>query len=257
MSTVIADNKLTMTASGTGYQSAIGQLRVAPPAGADMMVFLYRAYYDSATSSEASTNYGWGNPSCLGFSFNGTVPSGTDHSNFFGLSGQNSSGNNVGYTYDANAFGTGEAGLGFNSRNSNNGYNGGTGTNSSGAFSSVISANKGAWDIPANPTTGAKFTGVWVVKKVAGSQSILLSSGYNLESLTKEDAGQARTSANTVWYGTDQSITESTNWRPSSSIIVFPEYVVFGFPSGVVGRKMVVEWFKIEYYAYNQLIATT
>lgn len=95
------------------------------------------------------------------------------------------------------------------------------------------------------------------MKKSTGTQNILLSSGYNMESLSLADAGNARTSANTVWYKTDQSISEPTNWRPSNSLITFPEHVVFAFPSGVVGRKMIVDWFKLEYYAYNQLIAST
>lgn len=257
MSAVITDNQLILTASGTGYQSASAELRSAPPASADMMVFLFRAYYDSATGNEAETNYGWGNPACYGLSFSGDIPQGTNHSNFFGISGGNSNGNFVGYIYNANAFGTGEAGLAMYARSTSNGYNGGTGTNASGAFTSGLGSSRGAWDLPANPTVGAKFTGVWVVKKKGGSQDILLNNGYNLESLSLADAGNARTSGNTVWYGTEQSITETTNWRPSSSLITFPEHVVFGFPSGVVGRKMVVDWFKIEYYAYNQLIATT
>lgn len=256
MSAVITDNQLILTATGTGFQAASGMLRTTPPASADMMVFMFRAYYDSYTSDE-NVNYGWGNPGCLGFSFSGDVPSAGDHSNFFGV-GSNASetSDDVYYKYSSNAFGSGEAGLGFYPRNGSNAFSGSDSEDNPGSFTSDIEPN-GPWDLPANPTSGAKFTGIWIVKKVINSRNILLSSGYNMESLSLEDIRNARTSENTVWHGTDTLIEESSNWRPSDSLIKMPEYVVFGFPSGIIGKKLIVDHFQIDWYSYNQLVAST
>lgn len=256
MSSIIDNNTLTMEATGTGYQSAIGQMRIAAPAGSDMMVMVFRAYFDTFTANE-SANYGWSNPSAFGLSFNGTIPMPSNHSNFFGLSSRSAGGDTVELIYNADAFGTGEAGVAFGVRSNLSTWNGATVTQPGNSLTSSLSP-KGPWDLPANPTTGAKYTGIWIIKADRGTSNVRFQSGFNLESLALDNLRDAKDDAETVWYNTSEiTFAESTNWRPTIQTMKFPSYFVFSFPSGVPGKKMIIERIGIDWFSYNQLVGTT
>lgn len=255
MSAKIEDNKLTLEASGTGYQSAVGQFRFQAPGSTDRMDIFFRAYFDSYTQNE-SANYGWSNPSAFGLSFTGAIPWPNDHSNFFGLSSATSGGDTVSMVYASDAFGAGNPGVAFGARATTATYIGSSATQPTAGFATDI-APRGPWDLPANPTVGEMFTGIWSIRKVQNTSNLWISTGYNLESLDLDDLRYALDSEQTVWYKKNDSKPETTNWRPTLQTAKFPDYLVFSLPSGIPGVKLVVERIAVDWHSYNQLVLST
>lgn len=112
--------------------------------------------------------------------------------------------------------------------------------------------------LPNNTTQKDLYTGIWAVRSAPG-QSIKVDIGYNLEGLDADTAVQALTSTETCWLPAGSTspdsmvVQETSNWRPDEDTIRFPEYALWKFCSGVSGRKLVVEWMRIDYYHYNEL----
>lgn len=221
-----------------------------------MLVMAFRAYYDSFTESESSVNYGWSNPAAFGISFTGDIPMPSNHANFFGLSSRSAGGDYVELIYNGSAFGSGNPGVAFGVR-SNLSTWGGSSSASSGNVMTSSLAPQGPWDLPANPTIGGQYTGIWIIKKDMNTNNVRLHTGFNLNSLELDDLRFAKDDAATVWYNdSETTFQDSTNWRPTDQIIRFPSWLVFSFPSGIPGKKMIVERVSMDWYTYNQLVGT-
>lgn len=254
MSATIINNRLTLEATGTGFQSAVGRFRFPAPGGTDMMVIFFRAYFDSYTADE-SQNYGWSNPAAFGLSFDGNVPMPTNHANFFGLSSLAAGGDTVVMKFAPDAFGAGEDGVSFGARGPTATYIGSTAAQPGPCFTSPVSP-RGPWDLPANPDVGDQYTGVWIIRKSQNTSDIWISSGYNMESLQLDSLRAAKDSAGTTWYEQDTIKSEGTNWRPTTTTMALPQFLVFSLPTGVPGVKLIVERVSVDWYSYNQLVAS-
>lgn len=246
MSAIISDGKLLLSATGTGYATGKRTLPAAP-AGADVLVCYFRAYFEGFAASE-SANYGWDNAGCFGLSFNGTFPA-YDASvalnaktGFFGLTHASTAAATAhtlesapgGWDGDTVRFGTPQ-------------FLTGKAAAPNGALASALTQ---AARLPHGATHGATFTGIWKITK-APSQQIVVSTGRNFESLALENISQALTSGETVWDIVNEAVTEASNWRPAEGTMGFPGYVLAKFTGGVAGTRFVLDHLKAEYWKAN------
>lgn len=243
MSASITNNQIVLEATGAGFQQGRIPLPIAPE-GSDMMAFFFRYHYDTYVADEGPTDYGWDAADCFGLSFDGVVPTEAIKSNFFGWINDNAS----------SIFNFEAAWAEFNGEDAVNGagdhnlYDGegnilGDAVNQASRFSEGIAK-------PANPTVGAKYTGVWIIKKDdADLANINISIGGNFESLA--DLADARTSAATIFGDLNNPIVVGTsgNWR-SGGGMTFPSWVIINYTSGVNGRKFILDSYKAEYYQF-------
>lgn len=244
MSAGIINNQVVLEATNAGYQEARIPLPIAP-AAADMLAFYFRAWYDTYAADEGPTDYGWDAGDCFGLSFDGVTPTEAIKANFFGWINDNA---DTVFNFEA-------AWAEFNAQNAVNGsgdhnvYDGegnilGDPVNDPARFSEGMAR-------PANPTVGALYTGVWLMKKDDNDNTKLnISIGGNFESLVNIE--DARTSANTIWGDQNLAITvgNSGNWRDSTGAINFPNWLIAKYTSGVNGRKFIIDQYKVEYYDY-------
>jgi hypothetical protein len=83
-----------------------------------------------------------------------------------------------------------------------------------------------------------------------------LSYGNNWQNLTSANFSTALSSSLTNWAFQNVSQVETTNFRPNHanadvalrSTITFPRWLVVRWPSGIVGRNLVITDIKVEYY---------
>ena len=101
-----------------------------------------------------------------------------------------------------------------------------------------------------DPTIGARFTGIWIARKTLATNTVAISGGWNMESLA--DMRDARTSAATAWHTTNATVTDSTNWRPGGDM-AFPTHFCAKFPSPTIGRKMVFDQLRVDYFTASEL----
>ena len=243
MSAGIVSNKIELEATGAGFQTARIPLPKAP-VGSDMLAFFFRVFYDTYAADEGPTDYGWDAADCFGLSFDGVIPTEAIKSNFFGWINDNAS---TVFNYEA-------AWAGFNFQAAVNGagdhnvYDGegnilGDPVNDTLRFPQGMAR-------PANPTVGATYTGVWIIKKDDNDLTkINISIGGNFESLA--DLAAARTAANTIFGDLNNPITvgNSGNWRTGGGMN-FPSWIIMKYTSGVNGRKFILDSYKAEYYQF-------
>jgi hypothetical protein len=105
--------------------------------------------------------------------------------------------------------------------------------------------------IPANPTLGQTFTGVWVVRRDGNtSNGIRVSLGYNLAGVPRADFSQVAFSPATVWTLQHSLVTDGTWWRQSSGMR-FPEWWLIKNPAPTVGRRMVLDHVQFDFSRFN------
>jgi len=258
MSTTITGGRLVMTADGTGYHAARRTLSPAPT-NATMMCFYFRCWFDSYTATnEENAVRGWNAAWAFGFNFNRDFPEVGSWGGYFGPA-----------NITTNA---GDYGLVKNWRNGpefgdTDGYNrfwfdildgGGDtvfmlGKSDSGYRGNSDNLARTVTVLPGNPTQGAAFTGVWLIKKSYNAGRILISLGYNLEGLGRQKFDDARTNAATVWACRDEAVTDGDpgTWRLNGTMN-FPRYFHIRFPSYTSGKKFVVDHMRIEYRDFNE-----
>jgi len=243
MTASIIANQLVLEATGAGYQTGRVPLPIAPPT-ADMIAFFFRGFYDTYAADEGPTDFGWDAADCFGLSFDGVIPTEAIKANFFGWINDN--GSSV-FNYEA-------AWAEFNGQDAVNGagdhnvYDGegnvlGDPVNDPARFSEGMAR-------PANPTVGATYTGVWLIKKdEADPTRINISIGGNFESLVNIE--DARTSPNTIWGDLNVPIVVGAagNWR-AGGIMNFPSWIIMKYTSDINGRKYILDEYKAEYYQF-------
>ena len=243
MSAGITNNQIILEATGVGYQEARVPLPISPPT-ADMVAFYFRCFYDLYAADEGPTDYGWDAADCFGLSFDGVTPTEANKENFFGWINRNGS---TVFNFEA-------AWAEFNGENAVNGngdhnvFDGegndlGDPVNNPARFSEGMAR-------PANPTVGAKYTGVWLIKKDDSDLTkINISIGANFASLANIE--DARTDSNTIWGDLNVPIVvgDTGNWRDGGGIN-FPEWLIIKYTSGVNGRKFILDEYKLEYFEY-------
>jgi len=242
MTVSASGSDITMEANGAGYNQYRFPLPEAP-ADADMMVFAFRYWYDTFAASE-DANAGWDGSDCFGLSFDGVMPDDTAQANFFGWV-DTDAGQNLIYSAANANFNNADVVLGDTSHDVLDGEG-----NNLGAINSDQARFLGGFGKPANPTVGATYTGLWIVKRDAGSaDKIMLTQGANFQSLA--NLSLARTDSNTVFGETDTLLTVGNggNWR-SGGGINFPTWVVSKFTSASVGKKFVLDSYHTQYYKY-------
>jgi hypothetical protein len=244
MSAVIdGDNRVVLTGDNLGWSGARREL-VAPVSGFDGMRVAFRAWWDSFTGTlQDNTSPGWDPVACFGLGFTNVFPANAGADGFFGIRGGTGAGALVANFFSANIFGTGKPGdflysnTVFNIYNSNTALTGGT---------------NAMQYLPANPTVGEEFTGVWVIKRGLSADNIVVSLGWNMESLARANMAQAFTSPATTWTILNSSVTDGTHWRASGDMN-FPQWFLLKNPSPTIGRKLVLDHVVIEYFKYNEL----
>lgn len=239
MSATISNGKLILTSERNGFNMGIKTLPDAP-ANIDMMVFAFRAYWDTYTASETVTT-GWESFQCFGLSFDGLEPTLVSKSNFNGIGAYSGATNSsVSVSYGASTFGTNLPGT----------------TIQNGAYLFLTGAivvggvTTSGLSFPANPTVGSLFTGLWTVRKVAGTRDAYFNLSYNMDGIPIGSLCSARISANTVVSYSD-TLYSNTLWCPSISTFSPPKYVVAKFCGGALGKKLIVESVEIEYHKWG------
>ena len=268
MPSLISSNTLRLQPDNLTAQTARVQLP-AQPAGANTMVFYYKAYMEISTTNnpeyEDGTSYAWGNDAFFGLSFSGTVSSNTggiagfsngtegwvlfvraagSHSPFAAGSGYSSVspvcfGSNMGFFY------YGPSGQIINSSNTNFG---------------------GGQFCPTTQNIGVegaqKYLGiVQIARHQEDNARVIFSYGNNWENLAAADFRNALSSPLSNWAFRNVSVLETTNFRPNHragldnsldpalrSTITFPRWIVARWPSAIVGRNLVLTDIKVEYY---------
>ena len=243
MSVSLDGQKIIMEANGAGYNQYRFPLPSAPSA-ADVMVFVFRYFYDEFDDTELGQDAGWDSSDCFGLSFDGVIPDDALQDNFFGWV-DTDAGQNFFFLASHVNFNGHAVVVGAGSRDilDADGTNRGSILNNAAIFMP-------GFGTPPNPTIGALYTGIWVFKRDTGStDKILLTTGGNFESLA--NLADARLDANTVFGETDTLLTVGGggNWRNGGGIN-FPTWVVSKFTSALSGRKFVLDSYKAEYYSY-------
>ena len=242
MSVSLDGQKIIMEANGAGYNQYRFPLPGAPSA-ADVMVFVFRYFYDAFAANE-DADAGWDGSDCFGLSFDGVIPNDALQDNFFGWVDTDAGQNFIFSAADANFNGK-DVVIGDSSHDILDAD--GTKLGDIGTSPARFMPGFGK---PANPTVGAIYTGIWVFKRDTGSiDKILLTTGGNFESLA--NLADARLDANTVFGETDTLLTVGSggNWRNGGGIN-FPTWVVSKFTSAISGKKFVLDSYKAEYYSY-------
>jgi hypothetical protein len=102
-----------------------------------------------------------------------------------------------------------------------------------------------------------KYLGIIMVSRHSEDvQRVVLSYGNNWQNLTSANFSTALSSSLTNWAFQNSSQVETTNFRPNHanadvalrSTITFPRWLVVRWPSGIVGRNLVITDIKVEYY---------
>lgn len=261
MPAIISSNTLRLEPDGLSAQTARVQLP-AQPAGANVMVFYYKAYMEAAVGNnpafEDGSSYAWGTKGFFGLSYDGDVNS---NSNAVGFGNRD---NGVLYMWGPQAFAPFAGGSGFGSVQ----------PVSFGVFSSEFSIGRQAVFFNASnggfeagrfcPTTinigveGAqKYLGiVQVARHRENVQQVVFSYGNNWQGLAADHFASALPSSLTNWAFRNIAQTDIINARPNhanadvalQSTINFPSWVVVRWPSNIVGRNLVITDIKVEYY---------
>jgi hypothetical protein len=243
MSAVIdGNNRVVLTGDNLGWSGARREL-VAPVSGYDGMRVAFRAWWDSFTASvQDNTSPGWDPVACLGLGFTNVFPANAGADGFFGIRGGTGSGMSVENVFIADNFGTGKPGDFLYSNLARAVFNSG----------STLNNSLPGHLLPANPTVGEEFTGVWVVKRGLSADNIVVSLGWNMESLARANMANAFTSLATTWDVLNTSVTDGTHWRASGDMN-FPQWFLLKNPSPTIGRKLVLDHVVIEYFKFNEL----
>lgn len=243
MPATIQNSIVYLAADGFGYQAAKAPLPV-PPSGMTGMYFVFRAYFNG---SEQNTIPGWDHTFAFGLCFNGINPTQTSRANFFGIASDPSdSPSAVGIRGSSYAF-----------MFSNGNYMGGE---SYGVYQQPANFYSGRASgamtignridqigcLPSGASSGAYYTGVWVIKK-AGIDQVSLSVGYNLDAIPVSNLKSAVTSAETKWPWRDLIFTDATNWRLGGNMN-FPSHFIAKLPSSVAGRQLIIEKVDMRYF---------
>jgi len=112
---------------------------------------------------------------------------------------------------------------------------------------------KGSLAIPASPSEGAKFTGIWEVYGSDVDNSVYYRFHINWDSVSTSDLLAAYGQAGT-WGGltsnkgpdTIHGNSTGTNWRNVDGSMNFPRYLMLRYP--FFAQRMVLDHFKVAYY---------
>jgi hypothetical protein len=272
MPATITSNQLQLQPDSLGYQGARYQLP-AQPTNAETMVFYYKAYGDGFPVGddyfEDGPGYGWNKESVFGLSFNGSLTA-----NNGGVVGwANTDDPNRICRVRRNAF---QPQFISNSRISLSASGQHISFGNEGAYFYYGSTNKGQRITSLSQygvgkfcptTTGIGLTGaadflgiIKVQKNISNPSQISISVGNNWEGLSTNNFATALSSSKTNWDLFNYAQVETTNFRPYSTnpalsnTIFFPSWIVAKWPSGIVGRNLVVTNIKVEYYSKETLI---
>ena len=274
----ISGGLLTLTGDGYGWAKAVKTLPV-PPASAKRMVFAWRGWFDTYAASSVTientvlTDLQW----LFGLSFTPAVPvqSGVvgewsddvtqadgghfaaAYPDFFGLASYRHSATALRLIMQDHDGAEGDLAAPM-SDNGDDIY-----TGFFGAYSTVtalksedqmaatgIAANMA---MPANPTDGAKFTGIWEVYGSDVNNSVYYRLHINWDSVSKNDLFGAYDQVGT-WKAVSSdtgAITihgdiTGTNWRNADGSMNFPRYLMLRYP--FKAQSMVLDHYKIAYY---------
>jgi hypothetical protein len=237
----IDNGAVQLVGDGAGWNGA--RRKILIPAGVwDSMTVTWRAWWDTyTTNNQDMTTPGWDTIACLGLGFTSEFPTflGSGWDGFFGIRGLTGSTGNMGSIYDGSAFGSGNPGawiwgssVDFRLRNS---------------ATDISGTNNARRMIPANPTLGPTFTGVWVVRRDGNtSNGIRVSLGYNLAGVPRADFSQVASSPATVWTLQHSLVTDGTWWRAGGGMHC-PGWFLVKNPSPTVGRKLVLDHVEFQF----------
>lgn len=225
-------------------------------ADADVMLFCYKGWLE-LQAQVSSEDYGFDCRGLWGLSFDGIVPSYGDPStvnlsNFFGLVNvQPGNVNEVDYL-NAAILTTNDA-WAFYYQNviwSGANLNSTTSLHDGGPNSLTDSVGQ---ILPRTKALSDQFTWIWkMVKSTEENDEVVMSIGYNLESLSGRDMFNAASSENTVWVQENVTFTETDNWRAGGGI-TFPRWVMFAFAGGNPTDTLYIDEFGVKFTKESEL----
>jgi hypothetical protein len=230
MAATTSGEQLILTGDNLGWSGGTRQI-LRPSGNWDGMAVAFRAWWDTYTTTlQDNTSPGWDPVACFGLGFGNTFPANAGADGFFGIRGYTGSGMLVANYLEANIFGTGKPGTFLYSNTNFAFYNSNV----------ALATNTLSKFLPANPTVGEEFVGVWIIKRGLSSNNIIVSLGWNMESLSQANMHQAFDSSATAWPMLNSSFTDGTHWRADGNMN-FPEWFILKNTSPTVGRKLVLD----------------
>ena len=256
MAATITNSKVYLTADGLGWQAVRAPLPAAP-VGTTGLLFVYRAYFDSfsgGTTDNLTT--GWNHTWAFGLTFGSTMPSYNSRANFFGVANLTDTNLNLRqYTPTSNYYGTNQPATTYLTQGNqwSRFYPGSTSSFADNTDTGTYWGAQTPTYFPSNPTTGQQYTGIWIIKKSEISDRIMVSAGYNMESLDRTNLMAALSSTNTVWTNSDQEMIETTNWRVGGNMN-FPSYFIAKMPSPTIGKQFIIDKIDLRYYNTDSFV---
>ena len=272
MPAIIISNQLQLQPNNIGYQGARFQLP-PQPVNAETMVFYYKAYGEGFPLGndylEDGSGYSWNKESMFGLSFSGSLSA--NNGGIVGWTGRENP-NNI-YRIRRNVFNSNFISNSNISLSANGQHM--TFGNESAYFyyghqtKSNFITSFGLYGVGVFcPTTNgigltgaANFLGIIKIQKnTSNANQISISVGNNWEGFSVENFASALSSSKTNWEMFNYAQPETTNFRPYSTTptlsntIFFPSWIVAKWPSGIVGRNLVITNIKVEYYSQETLI---
>ena len=259
MSAFLSGSRVILEGDGMGWQMARTNLPPAP-LSADGMIFAYRAWFDSFTGSgQESVAPGWDSTFAFGLTFNNTLPAFNTRANFFGLATAPAANSpfdgtlvynvNVAPDYHSMVYYASNA-PGYNSWCYSTFWPG-TSASQSNITPTDVSLVGYPYDhcsLPYQPNIGATFSGIWVIKKsVSNNTALTYSLGYNMSTLS--NILSAFADGGTVWYVSNNTFTDTSNWRAGGGLNV-PTQFVAKMPSYSPGRKLVIDKIDVQYFSF-------
>lgn len=262
MPSLISSNTLRLEPDNLAAQSARVQLPDRP-AGANTMVFYYKAYMEFFAANnpqgEDGSSYAWGANAFFGLSFSGSVSSNTGVVGF-----SNGDSPWVMQVFGPQQYAPFSNGSGYSSVEivnfgaiSTNFYHG----PAKQAFSMGNQNFGGGRFCPTTRDIGVvgakKYLGIiQIARHQENVQQVVFSYGNNWENLAVENFRNALSSTLSNWAFRNVAVNETTNFRPNHassdpalrSTINFPGWIVMRWPTAIVGRNLVITDIKVEYY---------
>lgn len=261
MASLISSNTLRLEPDNLTAQTARVQLP-AQPAGANTMVFYYKAYMEVAANNpqlEDGSSYAWGMNAFFGLSFNGSVSS---NMGVVGFSNGDSAW--VMQVLAPQQYAPFANGSGYSSVSTVN-IGGGASTFYHGPARQSFSRDNhnfgGGRFCPTTQAIGVegakKYLGIiQIARHQENVQQVVFSYGNNWENLAAANFRNALGSNLSNWAFQNVAVNETTNFRPNHAsadlalrnTINFPGWIVVRWPTAIVGRNLVITDIKVEYY---------
>jgi len=252
------NNEVRLEGDDSGWGYHIRQL-AAPPVGAKRMDFVFRHWLDGFTADALYTNRGWNHTNCFGLSFTSNVPkypsgtaSGYLPTNFLGFCSDGHSN----YPSDPEAAVGIDISGGYGLPGSYNGtgaqtinFLDGLGASIAARTSVNFTTPADNLALPANPTDGATFTGMWRIYASSINKTMYAKFCTNRASLAGDNMfGAIDASYAGVWTKVLHGDVPSV-YRPDFDTVVFPSYLMirFSFPE----QSWVFKEARIRYYNYD------